>query len=403
MIAYHFPPIRGSSGIHRTLQFARHLPGHGWNAQVLTVHPRAYPASGPDESFASESEIGVTRAFALDSARHLSWHGRYFGWTAIPDRWISWWPIGVFRGLQIIRKFRVRVLWSTFPVATAHLIALTLHRMTKLPWVADFRDPMIQPTQPPLGVNRKANAALEKRIFQNAMFCTFASPGSLRSYSTKYPWKNPDTLHVIENGFDEDAFRLAESGGNGTRPKTGSKLKLVHSGILYAVGRNPLHFLKALQQLDKKKSPPIEVIFRGGWEMEYDKTIQSMQLTHLVKTLPQTSYSDAIREMISSDGAILFQGKVYNDQIPAKAYEYLRAGIPILALTDTEGDTWRILKNWDGIYQADMEHTDRICTALDNFVSDILAGKAPNRSQSDVDQMSRRSRTGELANLIKDL
>ena len=42
MIAYHFPPLAGSSGIQRTLRFVQHLPTFGWEPIVLTAHPRAY-------------------------------------------------------------------------------------------------------------------------------------------------------------------------------------------------------------------------------------------------------------------------------------------------------------------------------------------------------------------------
>ena len=35
MIAYHFPPLAGSSGIQRTLRFAQQLPERGWQPIVL--------------------------------------------------------------------------------------------------------------------------------------------------------------------------------------------------------------------------------------------------------------------------------------------------------------------------------------------------------------------------------
>ena len=41
MIAYHFPPMRGSSGIQRTLKFAQYLPQEGWQPVVLSANPRA--------------------------------------------------------------------------------------------------------------------------------------------------------------------------------------------------------------------------------------------------------------------------------------------------------------------------------------------------------------------------
>ena len=128
MIAYHFPPIQGSSGVHRTVQFARHLPSFGWAPIIVAPHPRVYPAIG-DESWAKlPDEAVVKRAFAMDSARHLAVGGRYLGFTAMPDRWVSWLPGGVFECLRLIKKYRPHVIWSTFPIATAHLIGLTVSR-----------------------------------------------------------------------------------------------------------------------------------------------------------------------------------------------------------------------------------------------------------------------------------
>ncbi|MDR2837669.1 MAG: hypothetical protein LBV49_03735, partial [Azonexus sp.] len=48
MIAYHFPPLAGSSGIQRTLRFVRHLPGFGWEPLVLSAAPRAYERTSDD-------------------------------------------------------------------------------------------------------------------------------------------------------------------------------------------------------------------------------------------------------------------------------------------------------------------------------------------------------------------
>ena len=41
MVAYHFPPLAGSSGIQRTLRFVQQLPSFGWQPLVLTA------ATGP--------------------------------------------------------------------------------------------------------------------------------------------------------------------------------------------------------------------------------------------------------------------------------------------------------------------------------------------------------------------
>ena len=82
----------------------------------------------------------VERAFAVDAARHLAVRGRYPAIVARPDRWAAWWLGAVPRSLAMIRKYRPAAIWSTYPIATAHTIGQTLHRLSGLPWIADFRD-----------------------------------------------------------------------------------------------------------------------------------------------------------------------------------------------------------------------------------------------------------------------
>jgi len=90
MIAYHFPPLAGSSGIQRTLRFAQQLPELGWEPLVLTADARAYERTSDDLLDEVPSGLVVKRAFALDTARQLSVGGRYFGRLARPDRWMTW-------------------------------------------------------------------------------------------------------------------------------------------------------------------------------------------------------------------------------------------------------------------------------------------------------------------------
>src|SRR4030095_4696911 len=106
MIAYHFPPLSGSSGIQRTLRFVQHLPELGWQPIVLTVHPRAYGAVSDDLLADLPASVVVRPACALDTSRHLSIAGRYPGFAARPDRWLTWWLGAVPAGRNLIRRLR---------------------------------------------------------------------------------------------------------------------------------------------------------------------------------------------------------------------------------------------------------------------------------------------------------
>src|SRR5882762_1200482 len=106
MVAFHFPPFAGSSGVQRTLRFAQHLPTFGWQAVVLSAHPRAYETTSDDLLSEIPSDTHVERAFALDTARHLSIANRYPAALARPDRWMSWRWGAVAAGMRLIERFK---------------------------------------------------------------------------------------------------------------------------------------------------------------------------------------------------------------------------------------------------------------------------------------------------------
>jgi len=402
MIAYHFPPIQGSSGVHRTVQFSRHLPKFGWAPIVVAPHPRAYPATGDAQWAKLPEECIVKRAFAMDSSRHLAVKGRYFEMTAVPDRWISWWPGGVFECLRLIRKYRPHAIWSTFPVATAHLIGLTVSRLTGLPWVADFRDPMIQKDSPSSRLIRKSYGRLEKEIVLQSSSCTLVTPAAKEDYRQRYPEKHTETWQVIENGYDESLFAPFTHLMNEPHTKNSDQpIKILHSGVLYLSGRNPLPFLEAVKSFIEKTQAKIEVVFRScGNEAQIGNHINRLGLTEIVKMLPSIPYDAAIKEMIQSDVLALFQGSVYNRQIPAKVYEYIRAGRPILAMTDKSGETARMLKSWDGVYLADITSKEYIESSISNLIKDLNIEKRPYRDMNSVEILSRYAGTRKLNTLL---
>src|SRR6185369_1088675 len=116
MVAYHFPPLAGSSGIQRTLRFAQQLPEFGWQPIVLTTHPRAYERTSDDLLREVPTDLPVARAFALDTARQLAIGGRYLGWLARPDRWMTWRFAAVGAGLSLVREHAPHAIWSTYPI-----------------------------------------------------------------------------------------------------------------------------------------------------------------------------------------------------------------------------------------------------------------------------------------------
>jgi glycosyltransferase involved in cell wall biosynthesis len=403
MIAYHYPPLRGSSGIQRTLKFSRYLPEFGWDPIVLTAHPRAYSSTGNDQIGEIPDRVPVHRAFALDTSRHLSVMGRYPGLLALPDRWISWWLGAVPAGLRLIRQHRPDAIWSTYPIATAHLIGLSLHRLTGIPWVADFRDPMTEPDYPPNPFTRRIARWIEGQTIAHCARAVCTTPGTVDLYETGFPHIPASRFSLIENGYDEENFAAAGAGAEATTPN-GKPFVLVHSGIIYPSERDPIPLFEALAALLQQRliSPcSLKVVLRATCHDEYLRQLTDRYgIGGIVSLAPPISYREALSEMLAADGLLILQASNCNRQVPAKLYEYLRARRPILALTDPAGDTAITLENAGIDTIARLDSKDEIMRALLRFLALAKRNEAPIATMEKVLASSRRSRTEELATIL---
>ncbi|MHC4493634.1 MAG: glycosyltransferase [Planctomycetota bacterium] len=407
MIAFHFPPVRGSTGLHRTLAFSRYLlEDHGWQPTVLTVHPRAYRATEDAMLGDIAPGVEVVRAFGCDTSRHLSIRGRYPLRMALPDEWVTWWLGAVPAGRKLIRRQRPDVIWSTFPIATAHLIGHTLHRRSKIPWVADFRDSMTEDDYPQPRRKWKVHRRLEGRTVEACARAVFTTPGALRMYRERYPGVAPERLAVIPNGYDERIFLDVESPPRATARERGCLL-LVHSGLLYPSERDPRPFLAAvaaLRDAGHVSAKNLRIVLRAsGYEEYHRKEIRERGIEDIVGLEDASPYREALAEMVSADGLLLFQASNCNHQIPAKIYEYLRARRPILALTDPEGDTAGVLRRASCGTVVRLDVQDEIAAGMLGFLKKVREGRGALASDAEIESHSRRARTTELARMLDEI
>lgn len=405
MIAFHFPPAAMGSGHLRTLGFARHLPAAGWDPVVLSARSLAYPRTRPLDADAIPRGCEVRRTLAFDARRHFGIAGRYPAFLAQPDRWISWWPAAVWQGLRLIRRHRVRAIWSTYPIMTAHCIARTLSRLTGLPWIADFRDPVASSVEPGNPYSVASQHRWERRVLQDAARTVFTTPGALDDYAERFPAARQDgRLAVIANGYEESAF----IGLQAAPPPLGERpLVLLHSGLLYAEGRNPVPFFEALARLKASgriDGGKLNVVLRAsGFEAAYAQETARLGIDDIVTLAPAVSNRDALVEQSNADALLLFQGSKFDRQIPAKLYEYLRIGRPIFALVGEHGDTAALLRQISGVELVPLDDATAIEARLGTLVDALRAGQAMRSEPDSLGKYSRRQGAASLARMLGDL
>lgn len=404
MIAFQFPPFAGSSAIQRTLRFVQHLPKHGWEPLVLSAWPGAYESTSGDLLSAVPHDTVVERAVALDAARHLAVGGRYPGFLARPDRWRSWSIGGSLVGRRMIERHRPDVLWSTYPIATAHVLGARLQRASGLPWVADFRDPMAQDGYPSDRATWRAFDRIERAAVSGARFSVFTTPGAAALYRTRYA-SLAERMRVIENGYDEETFSAVQV-ASARVPLAADRLTLLHSGVVYQAERDPSQLIAALAQLKADGTAaavPFALRFRASGEDAFLVDLaRRHDVSDLIELMPAVPYKQALDEMLRADALLVLQASNCNQQIPAKVYEYLRAGRPVLGFTDAAGDTAATLRAAGVEAIAPLDDAAAIAAQLRVSLRALQRGEAPLPDGAAARRNSRAARAAELAALLDE-
>lgn len=413
LVAFHFPPLGESSGLLRSFCFARDLLTHGWEVRVLTVNPRVHATVRQDLLERLPKEVDVEQVFALDAATDMSLFGRYPDWLALPDRWWSWALFAGLRGLWKWRQWRPKVVWSTYPIATAHLIGCFLSRVTGTPWVADFRDPMVEQNErtgewvPRDARLRGARLWVEALCARHATALVFCTESARQICVERYGRAIEDKCFVIANGYDEESFRDIESAAAGSAPvQTPARITLLHSGVIYdSPDRDPSAFFAALARL--KQHPVVKAgglcvrLRASGNDRKLGELARQSGCDDMVELVGSVPYHEALREMMAVDGLLIFQGYTSNPAIPAKLYEYLRTGRPIFAMAHAQGETARLVHREKAGVVVDLEDSAAIELALASFLGELRAGRARGADGATVRQHARAARAEELAGLLR--
>ena len=374
---------------------------------MLTPHPRAYEKIDEKSLNSIPKGVPVIRSFAMDTKKHMGIGGRYLRYMALPDRWVSWVFGGVPTGLRAVRERKIDVLYSTFPIMSAAVIGLWLQRFTGLPWVLDLRDPMGQDDcgndRLVRGVWNKVERACMRRVSR----VIFTAESTRRIYLERYPeFRKPEMCVLISNGYDEADFRHLELSAIGPVP-AGRRIRLVHSGLIYPVERDPRPMFSAVGRLKKMgrlSADRVQIVFRApGSEDLYRRLLTERDIEDLITLEPHMPYRQALQECAEADGLLLFQAADCDMQIPAKAYEYLRIGKPILALTTHAGDTATLLREVGGATIVNIASEDEIYEGLSSFIDALRVGTHPVPDKEKIQRYTREGQAGQLARVLDDL
>ena len=268
-----------------------------------------------------------------------------------------------------------------------------------LPWIADFRDPWTNiDFYKDLNlswISDKIHHKLEKKVIQKADSIVVVSNGM----KDEYEFLEPKHIQVIPNGYDESDIQKVAI-------ELDKKFSISHIGTLNAA-RNPKTVWKVLSAICDENSQfkaDLQIQLVGKVDFSVLENIKKFGLTENLSKIDYLSHSEAINKQQSSQVLMLLINNSGNAKgiLTGKFYEYLAAKRPILAVGPTDGDANAVLTETEAGKMVDFEDEKATKEAIIDYYKRYKAGSLKVESSS-VERFSRRSLTGELANLINTL
>jgi len=392
LVTYHFPPS-GAVAVYRLIALARYLPTFGW--QPVIVAPPRVPWEPEDASLLTQvpPETPIERVpFAEGFFGKVQ---RYFAPEA------HWLLKARAACRRMIHDHRPDAIITTSPPNCVHLLGLRLHKRFGLPWLADFRDPWFtnrtQADQIRLG---RCQRWLEATVMQRATVLIANTPLNQKGWAAAYP-QEVAKMVTITNGFDPERFGAAPD----AKP-IGNVVSILHAGEIY-YGRDPRPLLDAIQPLQTGPADarlPLEFDFVGrssGLSFDLATEIRQRNLDAWVKVSGQIPYTEAITRMVRADILLLMHTPDYRIGVPAKLYEYLGAGRPILALAEPDGDVAWVLRESKVLHRiAPPRDVERIRQAVLELTREVQAGSPAVPDRAALEQFTRERMAKRFAECL---
>lgn len=393
ILTYHFPPS-AASGSFRLLGFAEHLPKHGW--APIVVAPPTMPLEPVDNRLSERigSAVAVNHVpFPLGAPLLL----KKMAGKAV------WLPFAFARAARIIADNRPDAILTSGPPHVVHVLGALLKGIYRIPWVADFRDPWVSVEYSrPLNLKDRAwYLQLERLTFSNADRVIANAPNAARLYASAYPGASGKIV-VLTNGFDPRS--------NCVIPRdVGDVVRLLHAGEIY-YGRNPLPLIDAILSFNRAREdgvPRLDFTVVGRSSEFRAKCAGELALRGCDESVhfqDQVSHEEILAQMELAHLNILLDTPGRKVGVPAKLYEYLGAGRPILALAESSSDTACVLKASGVLHRvAPIGDSASITKALQELVQEIRSGKPTEGGAERLRAYTRESIAGSLGRILEEL
>jgi glycosyltransferase involved in cell wall biosynthesis len=392
-LSYHFPPLVGIAS-ERAAARADSLRRLGWDVAVVTARDGHYHAVkqqqehafpvirtpsleisrvlrrihgvvASDRSVVDAERSGIMREIPTGriGARLRRWIRE---WIYVPDAQVGWIPFATAAALRAAGNRRSAVVISTSVPYSAHFAAYLTATLSRSAWVAEFRDPWgtAHEGRLPLSrLRRRLDRVLERFILDRCDHIVVTSETTKRDLVAGYAGLDPDRVTVVMNGFVPMPDRR--------RPTPQEPCRFVYAGTV-AVGERPDIVMAAFDRL-QQRTDRFEFLVLGPVDPWLNDSDMSPAWLELGGVVTPTAAREAILE--SSAVVLLQAGAAHAQVLSGKAFEYIGARRPIVAVVAAESEMAELLRNHADVRIVPGYDVDRLEAALERLIEEHQAGR----------------------------
>lgn len=419
IITYYFPPL-GGVGVQRVSKFCRYLPRFGWRPVVVAPQPSAFYAAD-EEMLAEVKHVSLYRVAGLDSFRMrqkligpfkpridspLRWVARRFSW---PDTQTAYIPAAFRLACRLVNE--AHAVLVTAPPYSNLLLGRLIKRRSNLPLIVEMRDPWVgHPEHDKPGWKRALNRRVERDVLEYADAVVAVTRSHTENLRKRYPWLAP-RIHYIPNGFDAADFTRNTSNTRNTptrkTPITSKRrpLTICYTGILGLdhINRGTTLYaaIRRLRDEDGVTPARLRVEIMGELSAVEEERIRRSGVSTFIERLGHLSHRKAMQRLQKADLAWLPYHAEYSPLIvPAKTYEYIGSGTPVLAVVNPHHETAELVRETGTGVVVPEGDVDGVTQAMRMLLEGVFPYSPKPKA---IAKFDRRYQARQLAEILDDI
>lgn len=425
LLAPYFLPRR-RVGSWRPFKFAIHLQEYGWHPHIITIQDSTGTLTAKEKRLLADIPIySIKPPFdftgdsgsAMDQKKEKSTSGGSGGLfdTLLDlidknfpiDTWLPLFWLRKSKILQQVKEIAPHVIWSTGDPWSSHWLGRHIADKLSKPWVADFRDPWT------LGdVNLKHRSAFsstidgkaEQDVVRKASMLTFTSKATENLYRRYYANLNPRTA-TLYNCFDRALYHTVQEN---EAKFSDQKLNLLFFGKFRRLSpaRPLIDILVKFKETYSVDEIPIKVHSFGPLSKEDEACARENEVLGCFRAHPAIPAEEALAVLPKADILWLSTDPKRVNIIPAKLWDYLAAGQPILSIAPNP-EIAAILEETGAGVQIDHQKMQKAADILQQSILAKQQGKplpiAASFKQEMIEKYEAKQVTAKLASLFDQL